>query len=158
MTLWTYPRLQNTGWMSYCRIDFPSSHPGDDLWQNKQPFGPSSLSNVNLSAETRGLNQRSDDIQPSVVVLSVLGHEVERKHTMTDVFLLFFFFHMKQIDKHKHRVCSWLPSCTKRRTRSHKSATTHTSYPLVPRAGRPEIAELRPFWFFHFIEQSRRIK
>lgn len=80
--------MVNTDLVSYCRIDLPSSHPGDDLWQNKQPFGPSSLSAVTLSMEIHGLNQRSDDTQPSVVVLSVFGHEVERKHTMAEFFSL----------------------------------------------------------------------
>lgn len=80
---------RSTDLVSYCRIDLPSSHPGDDLWQNKQPFGPSSLSTVTLSMEICGLNQRSDDTKPSVVVLSVFGHEVERKHTIAE-FLLFF--------------------------------------------------------------------
>lgn len=83
----------NTDLVSYSRIDLPSSHPGDDLWQNKQPFGPSSLSSVTLSMEICGLNQRSDDTQPSVVVLSVLGHEVGRKHTQLLSFFLFFFKH-----------------------------------------------------------------
>lgn len=92
----------NTNLVSYCRIDLPSSHPGDDLWQNKQPFGPSSLSAVTLSEEICGLNQRSDDTQPSVVVLSVLGHEVGRKHTIV-VFISVF----KQIQIHRRtqRVC-----------------------------------------------------
>lgn len=80
--------LVNTDLVSYCRIDLPSSHPGDDLWQNKQPFGPLSPSAVTLFMEICGLNQRSGDTQPSVVVLSVFGHEVERKHTIAD----FFFF------------------------------------------------------------------
>lgn len=78
--------IVNTDSVSYCRVDLPLSHPGDDLWQKKQPFGPSALSAVTLSMEICDLNQRSDDTQPSVVVLSVFGHEVKRKYTI----LIFF--------------------------------------------------------------------
>lgn len=92
--------MVSTDLVSYCRIDLPSSHPGDDLWQNKQPFGPSSLSAATLSMEICGLNQRSDDTQPSVVVLSVFGHEVERKHTIS----LFFSFFVKY--KEDDNVCT----------------------------------------------------
>lgn len=94
----------NTDLVSSCRIDLPSSHPGDDLWQNKQPFGPSSLSAATLSMEICGLNQRSDDTQPSVVVLSVLGHEVERKHTITDFFFLFLNTKQTQIHTYTQSV------------------------------------------------------
>lgn len=87
--------MVNTDLVSYCRIDLPSSHPGDDLWQNKQPFGPSALSAVTLSMEICDLNQRSDDTQPSVVVLSVFGHEVKRKYTI--VIFFFFLLNTKQI-------------------------------------------------------------
>lgn len=80
--------MVNTDMVSYCRIDLPSAHPRDDLWQNKQPFGPSALSVVTLSMEICDLNQRSDDTQPSVVVLSVFGHEVKRKYTIRIFFLL----------------------------------------------------------------------
>lgn len=82
----------NTDLVSYGRIDPPSSRPGDNLWQNEQPFGPSSLSTVSLLVEIWGSNQRCDDTQPSVVVLSVLGQEVERKHTIADPPHLHAFF------------------------------------------------------------------
>lgn len=74
-------------------MDLPSSHSGDDLWQNKQPFGPSALSAVTPSMEICSLNQHSDDTQPSVVVLSVFGHEVKRKYTIW----IFFLLNRKQI-------------------------------------------------------------
>ncbi len=124
--------MVNTDLVSYCRIDLPSSHPGDDLWQNKQPFGPSSLSAVTLSMEICGLNQRSDDTQPSVVVLSVFGHEVERKHTIAD-----FFFSIKkkkskkntkQIQMRAHTQC--VVAVPHKHmytiTDAHTGATTHT--------------------------------
>lgn len=111
--------MVNTDSLSYCRIDLPSSHPGDDLWQNK-PFGPSSLSAVTLSMEICGLNQRSDDTQPSVVVLSVFGHEVERKHTNADI-----FFSKYKADTnacmHTHTVCS----CNATQTHIHNHRCTH---------------------------------
>lgn len=80
--------MVNTDSVSYSRGDLPSSPPWDNLWQNKQPFGPSALSVVTLSMEICDLNQRSDDTQPSVVVLSVSGHEVKGKYTIR----IFFFF------------------------------------------------------------------
>lgn len=86
--------MVNTDLVSSCRMDFPSSHSGDDLWQNKQPFGPSALSAVTLSMEICSLNQHSDDTQPSVVLLSVFGHEVKRKHTQS---AFFFLLNRKQI-------------------------------------------------------------
>lgn len=90
----------NTDLVSYCRIDFPSLHPRDDLWQNKQSFGLSSLSAATLSMEIYALNQRSDDTQPSVVVLSVLGHKVKRKHTIVD----FFSEHKADTNANTHSV------------------------------------------------------
>lgn len=144
--------MLNTDLVSYCRIDLPSSHPGDDLWQNKQPFGPSSLSAVTLFMEICGLNQRSDDTQPSVVVLSVFGHEVERKHTITEL--------KKRRKKskadttahaHTHTKTQCVPTmpdkCMYTITNAHNTHT-HTPPPSVPRVTHPEIAELRPFQFF----------
>ena len=160
--------MVNTDLVSYCRIDLPSSHPGDDLWQNKQPFGPSSLSAATLSMEMCGLNQRSDDTQPSVVVLSVFGHEVERKHTIAEfVFFPSFFKKHKEdtnVRAHSHslthththththtRVCrrDATQTCTQSKD-AHTGTTTHTRTPppSVPRVTHPEIAELRPFQFF----------
>lgn len=92
--------------VSYGRIDPPSSRPGDDLWQNEQPFGPSSLSTVSLLVEIRGSNQRCDDTQPSVVVLSVLGQEVEGKHTIADLFFSSFPLKSKT-NTHNHMACSY---------------------------------------------------
>lgn len=82
--------MVNTDSVPYSRGDLPSSYPGDDLWQNKQPFGPSAPSAVTLSVEICDLNQRSDDTQPSVVVLSVSGHEVKGKYTIR-IFFSFLF-------------------------------------------------------------------
>lgn len=69
--------------------------------RKKQPFGPSALSAVTLSMEICDLNQRSDDTQPSVVVLSVFGHEVKRKYTI----LIFFVCVVKyKADTNAHSV------------------------------------------------------
>lgn len=61
------PFLVNTA-VSSCRTGLRLLHPRDNLWQNKQPFGPSPLSAVTLSVEICNLNRCSDDTPPSVVV------------------------------------------------------------------------------------------
>lgn len=144
--------MLNTDLVSYCRIDLPSSHPGDDLWQNKQPFGPSSLSAVTLFMEICGLNQRSDDTQPSVVVLSVFGHEVERKHTITELKkrrkkAKQSRYNCTRTHTYKNAVCTYY--ARQMHVHNHKCTQhTHTPPPSVPRVTHPEIAELRPFQFF----------
>lgn len=133
------PSMVNTDLVSYCRIDLPSSHPGDDLWQNKQPFGPSSLSAVTLSMEICGLNQRSDDTQPSVVVLSVFGHEVERKHTLAEFFSFFKIqsrYKCLQTHTNTHTRYSFVPQQThmhapvqQQQQHTHTSSLSPQSHP-----------------------------
>lgn len=109
-----------------------------------------SLSAVTPSMEICGLNQRSDDTQPSAVVLSVLGHEVDRKHT-----IIFSFFLKHKADTnahthtHRHTECVAVEPLKKcLQSDMHTLMQQHTSPPLVPRVTHPEIPELRPFQFF----------
>lgn len=71
--------------------------------------------------EICSLNQRSDDTQPSVVVLSVFGHEVERRHTITGVV---FFLLLPSTEKEEEK--------TKYKADTNARAHTHTHVVFIP--------------------------